>query len=85
MPVAGLALTLHDSPSLATEALAAMDANPSVTVGEQVDRWLSVVLESPSPGASRDLHEWVESLPGVSYADVIYVGFDRPDPSHSEN
>ena len=53
--------------------------------GSNSDRWISVVMDSPSPKASRDLHEWVESLPGVSYADVVYVGFDQPQSVPSAN
>lgn len=80
MPIAGLALTLSDSTPLVEDAIAALEAHPAVTVGEKVDRWLSVVLDTPGVKQSRDLHEWVESVEGVEYVDVVYVGFDDPEP-----
>ena len=78
MPVAGLALTLSESTPLVADAIAALEANSSVTVGKRIGRWLSVVLDTPDVKESRDLHEWVEAIEGVDYIDVVYVGFDDP-------
>ena len=75
MPVSGLTLTLKsDAP------LAALEAHPDITVGERHERYLPVALDTPDEPSTRDLHAWVESLPGVAYADVVYVAFDHPSP-----
>ena len=83
MPIAGLALTLSESTAVAEQAIATLEAHPSVTVGEQAGRWLSVVLDTPGVKESRDLHEWLEAVDGVEYADIVYVGFDEPEPEPS--
>ncbi len=79
MPVSGIALTLHDDPVLVRQALADLRADARVTLGDGHGRWLPVVVDSDDPRAARDLHQWIESLPGVIYADVVYVGFPESE------
>jgi nitrate reductase NapAB chaperone NapD len=85
MPIAGLTLTLHDDDGLAGEALAAMRARPEIELGERQERWIPVVIEEATSRGSRDLHRWIEDLPGVAYADVVYVSFEEEEESKEQD
>jgi len=79
MPVSGIALTLHEDPTLARQALTDLRSDTRVALGDGHGRWLPVVVETPDARAARDAHAWIESLPGVVYADVVYVGFPEAE------
>jgi nitrate reductase NapAB chaperone NapD len=79
MPVSGIALTLHEDPTLARQAMTDLRADARVALGDGHGRWLPVVVETTDSRAARDAHTWIESLPGVVYADVVYVGFPEPE------
>jgi hypothetical protein len=38
-----------------------------------------VALEAADVGASRDLHDWLNTVPGVDFVDVVEVNFTEPD------
>lgn len=75
MITSGLVLTLSTDAALAEEAVASLRARSEFTPGERNDRWLPVVLETANDAASRVAHDWLNSLPGVEFVDVVYVDF----------
>lgn len=77
MPVNGLMLTLTAGESSVLRVLETIRARPEVELGELQDRWLPLVIEAPDERGSRDVHAWLESLPGVETVDVILVGLDH--------
>lgn len=83
MPISGLTLTLHDD----DPPIAALQNHPDITLGTPHGRYLPVVLDTPDEPTTRDLHAWIESLPGIAYADVTYVAFEdqaeQPEPAHA--
>lgn len=79
MPVAGLTLTLHHDTQLAAGAVEEMRHKPGIEIGKGNGRWLAAVIDCEDQSGCRDLHRWIESLPGVDFADVVYVAFDEPD------
>ncbi len=79
MPVAGLTITLAADEALASNAITEMSSQHEIVLGRVDGRYMAAVMDTPSPSRSRDLHGWIESLAGVDYLDVVYVGFD-PDP-----
>ena len=82
MPVAGLTVTLSADEALASAAVGKMFARQEILLGEVAGRFMAAVMDTPDSGSSRDLHRWIESLPGVEFVDVVYVGFDEePRPS----
>ncbi|MFV1995957.1 MAG: hypothetical protein ACC661_11030 [Verrucomicrobiales bacterium] len=85
MPIAGLTLTLHRDDALAAAALEELRACPEIETGERRGCWLPVVSDVADAKASRDLHRWIESLAGIAYVDVVYVGFDDASPSPEGN
>jgi len=81
MPINGLLINLSDNTSLADEALATMDSHDQLELGEKLDRWIPVVVESQDTRNSHDIHEWIHSLQGVISADVIFASVDQPNSS----
>jgi hypothetical protein len=80
MPVNGLMVTLSSDPRRASGAAASIDAHESIECGERHDRWLAVAIESGNEREARELHAWLESLPGVDQVSVILVTLDEPSP-----
>jgi hypothetical protein len=76
MITSGLVITLSAEANLAAQAIAQVGARPEFTPGERTDRWLPVAMESGDDAESRDLHDWLGTLPGVEYVDVVSVNFE---------
>ena len=69
-------LTLNADKKLAEAARGEIAARGEFTVGERNDRWLPVVMEGTDDAQCRDLHDWLQTLPGVDYVDVASVHFE---------
>lgn len=68
--VIGLVLTLATGTPAEAAALAALRTRAEIELGARQDHWLPLVAATPFP---RELHRWVESLPGVEHVDVAFV------------
>jgi len=68
--VVSLVVRMHDEQQLQEGVYTALRTRPEIEVGEAFGSWLPVVVETGSP---RDLHAWLEALPGVAFVDVIFV------------
>ena len=82
MLTSGLVVTLSSNPAKAAEAITALRGRPEFTFGDPNDRWLPLVMETSGDAESRDLHDWVRTLPGVEFVDVAYVNFDGAHHEH---
>ena len=80
MITSGLVITLSSDAELAAHALTQLSARPEFMPGGRTDRWLPVAMEARDDSASRDLHDWLQALPGVDYVDVVSVHFEEPGP-----
>jgi hypothetical protein len=76
MITSGLVLTLNADAALAEQAMTSLHTRPEFTSGERNDRWLPVALEAADDAASRAAHDWLNSLPGVDFVDVVHVNFE---------
>lgn len=83
MPISGLILTLNGDAELAAQAVASLRTRPEFMPGERNARWLPVAMEARDDAASRDLHDWLNALPGVDFVDVVYVNFDADEATAS--
>jgi hypothetical protein len=81
MPVNGLLVKLSLDPRLADAALKRISRCPEASLGDTLDRWQPLAVDTPDVKAAHDFHEWLEALPGVEQVDVIYVGFEEPTPT----
>jgi hypothetical protein len=84
MIISGLLLTLSEDARLAEGALSTLRARPEFTLAERSQRWLPVVVEVENVRASRDLHDWLNSLPGVDFVDVVQVNFEEEAAAEAE-
>lgn len=83
MPISGLILTLNADTELAAQAVASVSERPEFMPGERNARWLPVAMEARDDAESRDLHDWLNALPGVDFVDVVYVNFDEDEATAS--
>ena len=81
MITSGLVITLGSDAMLAARAAAKLKARPEFTPGERNGRWLPVAMEARDDRESRDLHDWIHTLPAVEFVDVVYVNFDDSESS----
>ncbi|MFN7139841.1 MAG: hypothetical protein ACK4UN_10930 [Limisphaerales bacterium] len=77
MPISGLLLTLNTDSTSLEETIAALRARPELHVGAVCERWLPVAMDAENDEASRNLHDWIASLPAVEFVDVVSVHFDE--------
>jgi hypothetical protein len=84
MITSGLVLTLTANPDLAQQARASLAARRELTLGQAAHRWLPAVAEAEDVPASRDLHDWLQTVPGVEFVDVVHVNFDDAEPTAAE-
>lgn len=82
MLTSGLVLTLSSNATAASASITALRERPEFTLGDRNDRWLPVVMETRDDAESRELHDWVLTLPGVEFVDVAYVNFDEVYHEH---
>ncbi|MBA4150239.1 MAG: hypothetical protein H0X66_19185 [Verrucomicrobia bacterium] len=76
MPISGLLLTLNDNTVARSETLAALRARSEFELGDCFGSWLPVAMDAPDDEDSRQLHDWIASLPAVEFVDVVSVHFD---------
>lgn len=81
MPINGLLVTLSSDPELATEACERIRGRAGLESGERQERWLPLVADTGGDREARDLHAWLEALPGVEQVGVILVGLDESNPA----
>jgi hypothetical protein len=79
MITSGIVITLNADAVLARQAQTTLQARPELTLGELNARWLPVALEAADVSASRDFHDWLNTVPGVDFVDVVEVNFTEPD------
>ncbi|MFT3867044.1 MAG: hypothetical protein QM715_00975 [Nibricoccus sp.] len=68
--VVSLVIRMRDELQLQEEVYEALRSRPEIEVGEAFGPWLPVVVETGSP---REVHAWLETLPGVAFVDVTFV------------
>ena len=83
MIISGLILSLSADEALTAQAVASVSTRTEFMPGERNARWLPVAMEARDDAASRDLHDWLNALPGVDFVDVVYVNFDEDEATAS--
>lgn len=75
--VGGLLVRLSDDAALRAQALGELAGNAELMLGQAEGPWLPLALSAQGPRASRDLHEWILSRPGVQFVEVVAVHFEE--------
>lgn len=84
MWIAGIVVTLSESRVLAERAVAALEQQSALEVGDVGRSKLPAVLEVRDFSEARYWHEWIESLDGVCQVQVAFLSCEdehSPDTS----
>ncbi len=79
MPITGLVITLAGDGQTAGQARTALAANRSLVLGEAFGSRVAGVLDTPNESENRRHWEWLNSLAGVVFVDVVYIALDPVD------
>lgn len=74
--ISGLVLRLTPNVGLADSAVRLISAVQAIELGPRQTTDLPIVLETETPAESRDLTEWLATIPGVTHVDVTFTCFD---------
>lgn len=75
MPISGLVISLENG-SAGDAAAATLQHIPELTLGERSGSQVPAALSSRDVGHSRDLHDQLSAIPGVTLVDVVYVNLE---------
>jgi len=76
MPISGLAITLERDAALAEQARRALAGDERIELGPQNDNRIAATIETQSQQEDRQLRDWINALPGVTYVDIVFIHFD---------
>ena len=79
MPVSGLVVTLSEQVELRAAAIDSIRNERRIEIGESTPQRLAIVMDTQSTEEDRTLWNWLNQLPGVTFVDVVMVGFEDPD------
>lgn len=79
MPVSGLVLCLSDDPRPRAAAIDVIGREARITVGVMEANRLAIVVDTASTEEDKQIWEWLGSLPGVSFVEVAFVGFEQQE------
>lgn len=77
MPVSGLVVSLSDEPQTRADALAVIGQEARIAMGVLEVNRLAIVLDTASTEEDCRLWDWLNSLAGVSFVDVVFVGIEQ--------
>jgi nitrate reductase NapAB chaperone NapD len=83
MPVIGAVLHLDQDESRRQAALGFLKGHPGITLGEEVDRRLAVVMESDSRKEDKAVWEEVQAQTGVVFCSMVFADFSDVVPEES--
>jgi nitrate reductase NapAB chaperone NapD len=76
MPVSGLVVSLCKEARPRAEAIEKMAQEPRITVGALAANRLAIVLDTASSEEDKQLWDWLNALPGVTFVQVAFVGYE---------
>jgi len=83
MPISGLVVSFSDQTELREQAIAAIGRESRIEPGLFASNRMAVVIDTVSAEQDKQLWNWLTALPGVTFVDVVMVGFE--DQSESPN
>lgn len=76
MPISGLVLSFSPDSSLPRETLDALRNHPSIVIGDACENRIPIVVESADSEDATTIWEWLHSLPGIAFVDLVYLHFE---------
>ena len=80
--LSSLVVTLNDDPELAASTISSIAAHESITAEEPVGDYLPIAIEAAD---ARPIHQWLESLTGVRYVDVVFCSTETTSEQSQSN
>jgi hypothetical protein len=73
--LSSLVITLSQDQETATSALKSIQGHAAISTETLIEHYLPITIEATD---ARPIHEWIESLPGVDYIDVVFCTTTPP-------
>lgn len=74
--LSSLVVTLCDDEKIASETIQSIAGHEAITVEEAAGAYLPIAIEATD---ARPIHQWLESLVGVIYVDVVFCSTELPN------
>ncbi|MGJ8639470.1 MAG: hypothetical protein ACSHYA_08755 [Opitutaceae bacterium] len=74
--LSSLVVTLADDVTLAASTITEIAAHEAITAEKAIGAYLPVAIEAAD---ARAIHQWLESLAGVRYVDVVFCSTELPE------
>lgn len=72
--LSSLVITLSDDAELAASTTKKIASHESISVEKAIGAYLPIAIEGAD---ARPIHQWIESLPGVRYVDVVFCSTEE--------
>ena len=79
--LSSLVVTLSTDQALAAETVRQIAEHEAITVEDAQGHYLPIAIEAVD---ARPIHQWLESLPGVVYVDVVFCSTEVENTEHEE-
>ena len=76
MPVSGLVVSLSDQHDLREATIDTIRQESRIEVGVIQSQRMAVVVDTPTREEDKEIWNWLNALPGVTFVDVALVGFE---------
>ncbi len=76
MPVSGLVVSLSDQHALREATIDTILQESRIGVGVIQSQRMAVVVDTPTREEDKEIWNWLNALPGVTFVDVALVGFE---------
>jgi nitrate reductase NapAB chaperone NapD len=77
MPVSGLVVSLSPQSELRAAAIASLGREPRIEIGVVESGKMAIVVDTESADEDKQLWNWLHTIPGVVFVDVVMVGFEE--------
>lgn len=74
--LSSLLVTLTDDAELAASTTIEIATHDAIDIEKAIGAYLPVVIEAAD---ARPIHQWLESLPGVRYVNVVFCSTEFPE------
>ena len=81
MPISGLVVSLCDEAKRRSEALDVIRRESRITMGDLEANRLAIVLDTESREEDKQVWDWLNALPAVTFVEVAFVGFEQHEES----
>ncbi len=78
MPISGLVVSLTNQHDLRENAINAIREESRIEVGVVDGQRIPIVVDTSSAEEDKAIWNWLTTLPGVTFVDVVMISIDEP-------